>query len=389
MNQVQGASSSSSTSSTTVTPVRWWSNNRHPNLQLYCDKLERLQNIRVQEVLQKAQHRCKILKWCVVDYYLLSETGWIEKNQLSLGKSIPCFDKKLILAILKEQKPDQTIKILENLFDKGIIYDNGDDWVIFKILKFPLQLLKPFRLLKYYSSHLCDIDPPTAIEAISAVTSYYCDPRNTLTITHIKAALWSNIFSNAFVLHEHTNFVPIWGGDVSKTGFAATVTSMVNSKHSFFIAKFESKESGPHQHKTAAVQEAAFELNRILSLAHNLSENEVNKTKIHIGLISGSRIHFSTLMPIFDEKNSAFIYIHKELNHKYKLKTFNLEASVENLLHLVTYLREIVCSDGIWINHILNRDFNEPNYILKTVIPELPPIGEIEIEINDNLWVYR
>ncbi|GES95952.1 hypothetical protein GLOIN_2v1543548 [Rhizophagus clarus] len=158
--------------------------NRHPNLQAYCEELKKLQNYRMQEKAQKARQMLKMLQWSVVDYKSLIDAGWKVESPKSSTKMIPCFNIKLVLTILMENRNDnlsQVESILQNLLNKGEIYDNNDDSILVRILKYPLQLTNPSRLLKYYYSKFCDIDTLTVIEAISAVISYSSSSRNSPT----------------------------------------------------------------------------------------------------------------------------------------------------------------------------------------------------------------
>ncbi|RIB15562.1 hypothetical protein C2G38_2192120 [Gigaspora rosea] len=96
-----------------------------------------------------------------------------------------------------------------------------------------------------------------------------------------------------------------------------------------------------HKDEIAAVSEAVHEFNCILSLGGYQTDDKVNQTRFHIGLINGTSIQFSSLEPL----------------NKFSLniKTNNLEADVESVLKLVSYLREVVCRDGAWIENMINR----------------------------------
>jgi hypothetical protein len=127
------------------------------------------------------------------------------------------------------------------------------------------------------------------------------------------------------------------------------------------------------------VSEAAFELNRILILAKNLTEEEVNKiVALHVVFAGGISICFGTLTPVFDEEKLTFIYVYKHNVHTFKLKQDDMEKNVNDALCLVTYLRETVCADGMWIETILNRDYlkNNTGNKLKSVLSILPTEAE-------------
>ena len=71
--------------------------------------------------------------------------------------------------------------------------------------------------------------------------------------------------------------------------------------------EFENNGFEMHKDDVVAVAEAAHELNRILSLGHDLSEDEVNRTRLHIGLVNATKIHLSTLEPVFNQQDSTHL----------------------------------------------------------------------------------
>ncbi|CAJ0827896.1 50_t:CDS:2, partial [Entrophospora sp. SA101] len=85
-----------------------------------------------------------------------------------------------------------------------------------------------------------------------------------------------------------------------------------------------------HNDNIVVVSEAAHEFNRMLTLARNLSEEEINRTCIHNGLVNGTQISF------------------------------------------IVYLRETVCEDGLCIKTILEREPTRHDYKLKALLPRLP-----------------
>ncbi|CAI2172436.1 910_t:CDS:2, partial [Funneliformis geosporum] len=105
-------------------------------------------------------------------------------------------------------------------------------------------------------------------------------------------------------------------------------TAVKNSRQlqfPFFIVDFE--QQGFEVHKDfAVVYEAVFELNRILSRTQDLSPDEIMQIKIHVGLI-----------------NDASINLDVEF---YNVQTGHQHDDVKNILDLVVYLRQVVCSEG-------------------------------------------
>lgn len=80
---------------------------------------------------------------------------------------------------------------------------------------------------------------------------------------------------------------------------------------------------------------------------HYPSEEEINKLCLHIGLVNGSRIRLSKLMPVFDQ--STLIYVYDDEILSFNLQTKDEEANIESVLQLAVYLRETVCMDGMRI----------------------------------------
>ncbi|CAI2172689.1 18540_t:CDS:2, partial [Funneliformis geosporum] len=101
-----------------------------------------------------------------------------------------------------------------------------------------------------------------------------------------------------------------------------THTALTVSDH--FI---DFEQQGFEVHKDfAVVYEAVFELNRILSRTQDLSPDEIMQIKIHVGLI-----------------NDASINLDVEF---YNVQTGHQHDDVKNILDLVVYLRQVVCSEG-------------------------------------------
>lgn len=230
-----------------------------------------------------------------------------------------------------------------------------------------------------------NIDALTVVSVVSNIILYTPTPCRGLgsspSENHIKAELWTKIFSNVFTLNK-TKFIPVWellhlisgngGRGSARSDFAAIVTNHNDLQFPFFIVEFESDGFEIHKDNIAVVSEAVYELNRILALAHNLSEEEVNRTYVHIGLVNDTRISFNTITPAFNQEESTFVYINNDKILSYNLITDDIEKNIENVLQLIIYLRETICEDGLWIETILNREPRRHNYKLKTILPQLP-----------------
>ncbi|CAG8763720.1 4911_t:CDS:2, partial [Racocetra persica] len=112
-------------------------------------------------------------------------------------------------------------------------------------------------------------------------------------------------------------FIPVWEFHhlfpghgrcgSSRSDLIAIVVNQTNLQFLFFLIEFEQNGFEVHKDEIVAVFEAAHEFNRILSLGDYQTEDETN----------------------------------------------NVKTDVENVLKLVTYLREVVCHDGDWIKNMI------------------------------------
>ncbi|RUS14167.1 hypothetical protein BC937DRAFT_94251 [Endogone sp. FLAS-F59071] len=133
-----------------------------------------------------------------------------------------------------------------------------------------------------------DIDVLTAVLAIAAVISYTPTPchglGSILSENHVKAELWAKIFSMVFTLY-YSKFIPVWelqhliprdaSSGLSHFDFAALVKNQNDTQFAFFLVEFENNGFDVHKDDIVVVAEAAHKFNRILSLGHDLLEDEV------------------------------------------------------------------------------------------------------------------
>ncbi|RIA99968.1 hypothetical protein C2G38_2130683, partial [Gigaspora rosea] len=189
------------------------------------------------------------------------------------------------------------------------------------------------------------------------------------------------IFSDTFLIDsddidvnwEYHHQIPGNGGSGSaRSDIAAVVFNDTDQQFPFFIAEFETDGFSVHKDEMVVAAEAAFEYNRILTAAYYLSEDEVNSSRLHIGLINGTTIHLGSMKPIYDEEKKSLIYAYEINNVTFKLYTGNQEADIASALKLVAYLRTNVCQDGISLKALLNRKKNMRNGTLLAALPRLP-----------------
>ncbi|GBC02734.1 hypothetical protein RclHR1_04790003 [Rhizophagus clarus] len=340
--------------------------NKHPQLKSYCKKLKELLN----HNMEQCRHACNMLEWNIVDYELFSKTIWPDKILLkSSNISVPRFNINGTLALLKQkdQRIYTLIKIIRSLLEKNKIKDYSEwfDW-LFK---------------RHTSANYYDIDVGTVVKAILTVMLYLPPTHVDESGSNAKMALWAEIFSTIFNLHLDRELAPIWEithsipGYIKEGPFISDFTAVITNQdgswqYPFLLAEFASENAA--KHKIVTIYKAAYELNRILLSVHNLTEREVNKTRLHVATASGTTVCFDTITPVFREQDSALIYVYKH-EHTFKLRQSDMESSVEDALRLITYLRETVRADGLWIKSILNRNHKASNTVskLQDALPRL------------------
>ncbi|RIB03771.1 hypothetical protein C2G38_2122302 [Gigaspora rosea] len=349
---------------------------RHPALRSYCRLICELQIHHVEEVSQRARHSIAMLRWSVVNCEIFMQAGWNGNHRINTI-STPRIRIKLASAAFK-QHPNKQLNSVEttlwSLCDKGVICSHE------------ISLTTFIRWLFYYNEkkNYYDIDDLTVISVILAVILYKHTPcrgvGSSPSESHVKIELWSRLFSAIFALHN-LKFLPTWelqhlisgnaGRGSSRSDFAAVTNNQDDRQFAFFLVEFENGGFEVHKDNVVVVAEAVHEFNRILSLIHYPTEEEVNNLCLHTGLVNGTTIHLSTLRPVYDQERSALIYINDEIL-SFNLLSIDVEENIGNALRLATYLRETVCASGALIRSLLNRQPMKFNYDLRAALPKLP-----------------
>ncbi|KAF0526890.1 ran-binding protein 10 [Gigaspora margarita] len=246
--------------------------NISPNLKVYCEILEILQNHHVEEDSQSARRFIKMLKWFCVDYELFLTTGWEERLQQSSFPT-PQISLRLVSAVFLKHTNDKlhsVVPILKNLITKGKIFDSDVNYLSFE-----------------------------TIRRLFDKSKKKCNEIGTLTVASF-VPVWE--FHHFFPGHDKCGS--------SRSDFIGIVFNQTNIRFPFFLIKFE--QNGFEVHKDEIV---TFSLN---------------------------------------------------------IMTSNLETDVESVLKLVSYLREVVCRDGAWIENMINRQQTKFSINLKAALPSLP-----------------
>ncbi|CAG8535824.1 9221_t:CDS:2 [Ambispora gerdemannii] len=338
----------------------------------YRRVLEEMRNHHIEPESQRARHLSHMLKWSVIDHSLFNK---FEFDIVSLPR--PAVNMSLLESILMENQNKRfhhVVTILHSLITKEIV-----DNVNFSFRRWTARLWG-VRMKEHYI-----IDTVTALAAITSVISYTSipcrGPGSKPSENHIKAQMWAKIFSDTFLANsddtdvnwEYHHQIPGNGGSGSaRSDFAAIIFNCIDQQFPFFIVESETDGFATHKDEIVVAAEAAFEYNRILATAYYLSEDEVNATRLHIGLINGTTIHLGLMKPIYDEEKKSLIYSYEANKFTFKLHTGNQEDDIASALKLVAYLRANVCQDGIALKALLNRKTNIRNGTLLAALPCLP-----------------
>ncbi|CAG8696575.1 6599_t:CDS:2, partial [Cetraspora pellucida] len=348
---------------------------RHSILKNYCERLLNLQSHHIDEDSQRARHCLAMLRWSVVHLEIFVSAGW-KNSQKMIKISTPRVALDLLVTVFKEHPNDKlrsVATILQLLRRQGKIYTSDYD----------MTATLHFLFSNHPRNHY-DIDVLTASSAITAVISYTATPvrgPGSNPENHVKTELWPKILSTAFKMHK-LKFLPVWelqhlvsgnaGHGLARSDFAAIVNNNNDVQFPFFLVEFERNGFEIHKDEIVIVSKAAHEFNRILSLMHYPSENEVNETNLHVGLVSDMKIRFGRLRPLYDKDKSMLFYLYDDDVLSFDFHENNTKSNVENVLRLVTYLRETVCADGMRIRMLLNRYPAHFDYNLKAALPILP-----------------
>ncbi|CAG8535224.1 2709_t:CDS:2, partial [Dentiscutata heterogama] len=309
---------------------------------------EEMSNHHVEQESQRGRHLSNMLKWSVVDHSLFNGFKFV----VSLLR--PAINISLLEPILMESqnKPNHhVVTILRNLITKEIVDDISSG---FK------RWLERLRELFFYS--------PTPCRGSGSKPSE----------NYIKSQMWAKIFSDIFLIDSddidvnweyHHQILGNGGSGSARSDFAAVVFNDIDQQFPFFIAEFETDGFLVHKDEMVVAAEAAFKYNRILTAAYYLSEDEVNSSHLHIGLINRTTIHLGL---IYDEEKKSLIYAYEINNATFKLYTGNQEADIASALKLVVYLRTNVYQDGISLKALLNKKKYMRNGTLLAALPRLP-----------------
>jgi len=214
------------------------------------------------------------------------------------------------------------------------------------------------------------IDAPTVLSAVISVATYAPVPcygfGSDPSENHVKSGLWTSLLENAIKFHHGFDFTPIWElwhdilgegikGSVKSDFAVLCVNNLKKRRYPFLLMEFEVNGRAIHKDFAKTVAEAAYEMNRILSVAWNPSLEEVSALRMYIGLFNDAHVTFGTLRPVYNEKRTKLVYVYDQDLYDFDLQTGNVKENILNALNLVVFLRQVVCESGLRIHELLSR----------------------------------
>ncbi|RUS30548.1 hypothetical protein BC938DRAFT_479259 [Jimgerdemannia flammicorona] len=332
--------------------------------------LEEMRRHQTEETSKRARHLSVMLMWSVVDQSLFFKGS---EPVASVALPRPAVNISLLESVLMENQSERiqhAVMIMRNLRANGVMDDASSGL---------RRWLARLRGICYI------IDVATVLSAITSVL--VCSltpcrgPGSKPSENNIKAQLWTKIFQDVFLLGqdnidvnwEYHHQIPGNGGTGSaRSDFAAVILNEADQQFPFFIVEFEANGLSVHKDAMVAIAETAFEYNRILAAAPYLSEDEVNATCLHIGLVNGTSIRMGSMKAVYNETKESLIYVYDADKAIFKLRTGNQEADIASALVLMAYLRRNVCKDGMVLKMLLKRKPKVHHGALLAALPRLP-----------------
>ncbi|CAG8761636.1 44119_t:CDS:2 [Gigaspora margarita] len=317
----------------------------------YCDILLERQESQIEEVSRSGRHLFQLLKWSIIDSELF-RIALLMPNCSRPAISLCQVDKAAAFSL------------------KPLIYEGkiGNTDSIYESLKRFVGLQKDYIIDSYVAS-----------SAIKSVLSYCPAPSLGLesgpSESHSKIQLWNRILSDAFIYNlvrfepvwEYHQFVPGHGGRGSSyCDFVAAVIDERRQLFPFFIIEFERHDREIHKDHAVVAAEAAFELNRLLSI---VPESNVLEVRVHVGLVSNSNISLGVLRPFYNDDGTAILFAYDR-----DVATFRLQNDTDKLLDafkLLVYLREVVCKDGLITKNLVDNSPGICDNVVR-ILPKLP-----------------
>ncbi|CAG8727186.1 9328_t:CDS:2, partial [Funneliformis mosseae] len=176
---------------------------------------------------------------------------------------------------------------------------------------------------------------------LTTVISYRATPSRDLGNDPSKITLNLNCDSEFFYSVQASsfkigNYTGRAGQGSARSDFASIIVNNNDLQFAFFIVEFE---------------QAGFEIHK--DEMHYPTEMEVNETRLHFGLVNDTKVRLGSLQPIYNQEKFSLVCAYEDEIISFNFQENNVEAKLENVLHLITRPVQI-------------------NNSLKLTLPELP-----------------
>ncbi|KAG9306426.1 hypothetical protein G9A89_003536 [Geosiphon pyriformis] len=284
------------------------------------------------EQSQRGRHLSVMLTWSVVGWSLF--TGF---QSTSTSLPTPSINVPLLELVLKDSSNDQIQNapaIMGDLIAKGIV----------KNTKPHIQEQVPS---SFDTKDHCIIDVGVAFFAISAVS--LC------------------------------SLIPSRGPGSSED----VVFNNLEQQFPFFIVEFEANEFTIHKDEMVFVAETVFEYNKFLATTPYMTEAEVNRICLHIGLINGITIQLGLIKALYNEADRILLYTYYAQNAIFKLHTGNQEVDIINAFKFMMSLKKFVYQDGMTLKALLNREETRQNRDLLADLAKELFLGIVGVDVSE------
>ena len=113
--------------------------------------------------------------------------------------------------------------------------------------------------------------------------------------------------------------------------------------------------------------------------------DDVLSIRLHIALVNNTCITFGSIRPELNTEKTRLNYIYDRDQHSFELYTGDKVKDIENVIYLVSYIRQVVCKDGYRIQNLLRESKTNSDrswlYSINT-LPTLPKVAEKSIQLN-------
>lgn len=137
-----------------------------------------------------------------------------------------------------------------------------------------------------------------------------------------------------------------------------------------------------HKDYGVIASNAAYELNKILSILPDHDQSQISNITMTLALINNTTVNIGTMRPMLNHDRDSLLYVYEQRIHFWDIKTGNLEKDMKNLLDLLAYLQGPVCENGRFIQELTTKSRHCGISKILQVLPNLPKKGEKSREVT-------